>query len=47
MTRSVVVSAGRSGLLQCISIGPHLLRADEPIDSGGNDLGACLSNGSA
>jgi len=39
MNRSVVVSASRSGLRQSIAVGPHLLQADETIDSGGNDAG--------
>ena len=39
MPRSVVVHAGPSGYVQNISIGPHLLRADEPSDYGGGDAG--------
>jgi putative redox protein len=39
MPRSVVVSAGSSSYVQNIFIGPHLLLADEPSDSGGNDAG--------
>jgi putative redox protein len=38
MSRSVVVT-GSSGLLQNISVGPHLFQADEPIEFGGNDAG--------
>src|SRR4029077_4797573 len=55
MPRSVVVKAGPSRFGQNISVGPHLLQADEPRDVGGNDegpnpyepllaaLGACTS----
>ena len=39
MPRRVVVNAGPSGYLQNISVGPHLLLADEPIESGSNDAG--------
>jgi putative redox protein len=39
MPRSVVVNAGPSRYAQNISVGPHLLKADEPHDSGGNDDG--------
>jgi len=37
--RSVVVNAGPSGYVQNMSIGPHLLQADEPSDYGGHDSG--------
>ena len=37
MSREVIVTAERSGLLQTITIGPHELRADEPIAVGGAD----------
>src|ERR1700751_2292570 len=55
MPRSVVVKAGPSRFGQNISVGPHLLQADEPRDVGDNDegpnpyelllaaLGACTS----
>jgi uncharacterized OsmC-like protein len=55
MPRSVVVKAGPSRFGQNISVGPHLLQADEPRNVGGNDegpnpyelllaaLGACTS----
>lgn len=36
---NVVVAADSSGLLQRISAGPHRLRADEPVDSGGTGAG--------
>ena len=39
MSRKVIVTAERSGLLQNITIGPHQLRADEPIAFGGGDAG--------
>src|SRR6267154_761050 len=39
MSRKVIVTAERSGLLQNITIGPHQLRADEPIAFGGTDAG--------
>ena len=39
MTRNVSVDAGRLRYVQNISIGPHVLRADEPSDGGGNDAG--------
>jgi putative redox protein len=35
----VVVNAGLSRYVQNISVGPHLLQADEPGDTGGNDVG--------
>lgn len=38
MPRSVVANSG-PGYVQNISVGPHLLQADEPSDSGGNDAG--------
>lgn len=37
--RSVVVGSTRARYALDISVGPHLLRADEPYDSGGNDAG--------
>ena len=55
MNRSVRVESGSVNYAQNISIGPHLLHADEPADIGGNDagpnayelllaaLGACVS----
>jgi uncharacterized OsmC-like protein len=39
MPRSVLVNGGRSGFLQEISIGPHRLQADEPVEAGGGDMG--------
>jgi uncharacterized OsmC-like protein len=39
MSRKVIVTAERSGLLQNITIGPHRLKADEPIAFGGTDAG--------
>ena len=36
--RQVVVNSG-SGLTQTIQAGPHLLQADEPVASGGEDAG--------
>ncbi len=39
MTRNVSVDAGRLRYVQNISIGPHVLQADEPSDAGGNDAG--------
>jgi putative redox protein len=55
MNRPVRVESGSVHYAQNISIGPHLLHADEPADVGGNDagpnayelllaaLGACVS----
>ena len=39
MSRNVIVESGRSRYVQNISVGPHLLQADEPSDAGGNDAG--------
>jgi putative redox protein len=39
MSRKVIVTAERSGLEQKITIGPHQLRADEPVAFGGGDAG--------
>ena len=39
MPRSVRVTSGPSRYGQNISIGPHVLQADEPNDFGGNDTG--------
>ena len=39
MSRSVVVNAAPSKYAQDILVGPHLLHADEPLESGGNDVG--------
>jgi len=39
MPRSVIVQSGALKYAQNITIGPHVLQADEPSDSGGNDLG--------
>jgi uncharacterized OsmC-like protein len=39
MSRSVRVCSGPSRFVQSISVGPHLLQADEPSEFGGNDAG--------
>lgn len=39
MPRSVRANSGTSRYDQIISIGPHVLQADEPSDYGGNDVG--------
>ena len=39
MSRTVVVKAGLSRYSQQIYVGSHVLHADEPRDSGGNDVG--------
>ena len=39
MSRSVFVHSGPSRYVQNISVGPHVLQADEPSDSGGDDAG--------
>jgi uncharacterized OsmC-like protein len=39
MARDVVVTSGNSRFLQEISIGPHRMPADEPVDAGGGDEG--------
>lgn len=39
MPRTVMVNSGIVRYAQNISVGPHLLRADEPHNSGGNDIG--------
>ena len=39
MNRPVRVESGSVNYAQNISIGPHLLHADEPADIGGNDAG--------
>jgi uncharacterized OsmC-like protein len=39
VSRTVVVKSGLLRFSQKISVGPHVLRADEPGDSGGNDFG--------
>ena len=39
MARTVSVDGGRLGFVQKIFVGPHLLLAGEPLDSGGNDAG--------
>jgi uncharacterized OsmC-like protein len=39
MPRTVRVSSGSSRYGQSISVGPHVLQADEPGDYGGNDAG--------
>ena len=40
MSRNVTVDAGTLRFLQSISIGPHSIRADEPVAAGGHDAGA-------
>jgi putative redox protein len=40
MARSVSVSSGQVKYLQNITVGPHLVQADEPAEIGGNDAGA-------
>ena len=39
MPRKVSVASGRLKYVQEISVGPHLLNADEPRDVGGDDAG--------
>jgi putative redox protein len=39
MPRTVMVNTGLVRYAQNISVGPHLLQADEPRDSAGNDVG--------
>ena len=39
MAREVFVRSGTSRYGQSISVGPHVLAADEPADSGGQDAG--------
>jgi uncharacterized OsmC-like protein len=39
MSRSVSVRSGSSRFGQIISVGPHVLQADEPSEYGGNDAG--------
>ncbi|SRR5882724_6610569 len=39
MSRKVIVTSEHSGLHQVITIGPHQLKADEPIAFGGTDAG--------
>ena len=39
MSRHVVVTSGKSPFAQDISIGPHQLKADELMVSGGDDAG--------
>ena|SRR5215813_4993257 len=39
MSRSVVVETGELRYAQNISVGPHLLRGDEPVSAGGGDVG--------
>jgi putative redox protein len=40
VSRNVKVDAGQLSYAQNISIGPHVLQADEPADVGGNDAGS-------
>ena len=39
MARIVSVRDGRLRYVQSISVGPHVLQADEPVNAGGNDGG--------
>ncbi len=39
MYRNVSVDAGQLRYAQNISVGPHVLQADEPVEVGGNDAG--------
>jgi len=39
MTRSVMVSTTDAGLVQTVSVGPHLIVADETLEPDGNDVG--------
>ena len=39
MPRTVMVNSGIVRYAQNISVGPHVLQANEPRDSGGNDIG--------
>jgi uncharacterized OsmC-like protein len=39
MSRSVFVKSGPLRFAQTISVGPHVLQADEPSEFGGNDAG--------
>ena len=39
MSRNVSVDAGPLRYAQTISVGPHVLQADEPVEVGGNDAG--------
>jgi putative redox protein len=39
MSRNVSVSSGPVNYSQSISVGPHTLRSDEPLDVGGKDIG--------
>src|SRR5260370_38671061 len=39
MCRFVVVSSTRAGLVQRVTVGPHVILADEPVGSGGTDAG--------
>jgi uncharacterized OsmC-like protein len=39
MPRNVSVDSGKSTYVQKISVGPHVLTADEPSEVGGNDAG--------
>jgi putative redox protein len=39
MTRAIVVTAGEVKYVQDVTVGPHLLHADEPEAAGGRDIG--------
>ncbi len=39
MSRFVVVNSTRAGLVQRVTVGPHVILADEPVASGGTDGG--------
>jgi uncharacterized OsmC-like protein len=36
---TVIVRGGASGFVQEVSVGPHRLVADEPVEAGGTDTG--------
>jgi uncharacterized OsmC-like protein len=38
--RNVIVDAGQLRYAQNISVGPHVLQADEPVEVGGKDAGS-------
>lgn len=39
MSRNVYVNSGELKFTQNVTVGPHALQADEPIENGGNDAG--------
>ena len=42
MSRPVLVNAGRVRYAQTISVGRHVLQANEPVEAGGGDVGPGL-----